>query len=483
MSLPAPRDTLFLGLSSALALLLGLFVKSGFWAGVAAIPGALAGFAFTLRYFNLSTVLLLAGTPTLFVYANNFLEAVPYLRVERALFVVLIGALFLRVVLQKKHLKPTIGIDKWMVILLLVCGASVIMTSYGEPKDIVKNNLVTYIHGLLLPYGVYFIARQQDWSAGEINRWVWIMLFAGAYLVAAGVLQIFLDMNFFYPRYLVPPAVADRASGTFVNPSHYGMVITVFMFLSMLVYLRSRDRLIQVVSVACMVLLGIGLLLCKTRAPWLGAFLGMLFFFFNEHRLRPLLAAGAFAGILGVLVALPWLVDSGLLQERVFFIESLYPRLSSYLTAINIVIHNPLVGIGFGPTVFIEAKPEYATTFGIISMQWTRFAGVPHNEFLHILVLTGLLGLIPFLGILVWCNRLTRKRTYDGGELGRLRNDFALITRAVFITYLLNCLLVDVLFFDYFLMLMFFMLGILVSLDDQLGSKASAESRAGGCAA
>lgn len=479
MRLAAPRDFLFLGMSSGLAILLALFVKSGFWAGVVAIPSALAGCAFALRYFNLSTVLFMAGTPTLFIYANNFLEVVPYIRVERAMIVVLISALLLRVTLQKKTLKPINGIEKWMLLLLLVCGASVVIVSYGEPKEVVKNNLVTYIQGVLLPYGAYFIARQQNWSAGQINRWLLIMLLAGAYLVAAGVLQIFLDMSFFYPRYLAPPAVSDRASGTFVNPSHYGMVIAVFMFLSMLVYLRSHDRMIKVASVASMALLGIGLLLCKTRAPWMGAFLGMLFIFVFEHRSRPLIATGFVLSVLGLLVALPWLLDSGLLQERVFFIESLFPRLTSYTTAINIFIHNPFFGIGFGPTIFIEAKPEYATTFGLISMQWTRFAGVPHNEFLHILVLTGLVGFIPFLLILAWFNRLTCKRAYDGGEMEKLRNDFAFITRVVFFTYLLNCLLVDVLFFGYFLMLMFFMLGIVVSLDDQFRLKASAGARAG----
>lgn len=472
MRLPIPRDFFYFSFSSALALLLGIFVKSGFWVGVIALPGALAGPIFTLRYFNLASILFIAGTPTLFIYVNNFLEVVPYLRVERAMVIALLGALMLRVFVQKMPIKSVIPIERWMLILMVVCGTAVVLTSAGEPKDVIKNNLVTYVQGLFLPYSAYFIARQQNWLQDQVNRWLYIMMFVGVYLFATGLLQIFLDMHFFYPHYLSPPAVADRASGTFVNPNEYGMVMTTFILLGMLLYIRSRDRLMRVTWIGLMMLFGIGLLLCKTRAPWMAAFFGILFIFAREQRSRALISTGFFIGVLGLLAVLPWLIDSGVLRERVFFLESLYPRLSSYLTAINIIIQNPFVGIGFGPQVFIDAKPEYATTFGLISMQWTRFASVPHNEFLHVLVLTGLIGFIPFVRLLVWFNRLTRPLSNAPGKLGQLRNDFALITRAVFFTYLLNCLLVDVLFFHYFLMLMFFMLGIVVSLDDQLQQHA-----------
>lgn len=193
------------------------------------------------------------------------------------------------------------------------------------------------------------------------------------------------------------------------------------------------------------------------------------------HECASCSSGGGIFSVIVMLAALPYLAATGVLQERVLEINTLFPRVAAYATSLNIIIHNPLTGLGFGISTFLDAKAEYATTFGLVPLQWTVFAGVPHNDFLHLLVLTGLAGFIPFVIILYWALKLSNpvrlRRT--GAEQWRI--ELGIYLNAIFIAYLATSMIVDTLFFRYFLMLVYFLLGVLVSAgsNEPVGKKTS----------
>jgi len=447
------------------ALVYGVFLHVEFWPGVAALPLLFVGGVLVQKYQNLASILFIAGTPTIFIFANNYLDSVPFLRVERALVPLFFVVLLLPLVIRKQRLQPTLPIEKWMLVMLIASGFSFVYASYDQTSGIVKENLVVVIQGFLLPYAAFYIARHQTWTDKSVTHLLWAMMFAGLYLVVAGVLQYYFSYTFFYPKYLESPDF-DRASGTMVNPSHYGLILSTLLFLAIVLYVRSADVMKRCVLVGFMALFAFGLVISKTRAPWLGALVGLLWIFLVDRRSRPLLIAGAMAGLLALVVALPWLIDSGVMRQRVFEIESMFPRLAAYTTSLNVIVHNPIIGLGIGRDTFFESKVDYATTFGLISPYWTQYASVPHNEFLHVLVLLGLSGFIPFLMILRHLIKCARRDLVEpNSRLNRMRNDLAIGCQAILAAYFANALLVDILLFRDFLLILFFTFGVLASLN------------------
>jgi O-antigen ligase len=427
------------------AIIYGVFLHVEFWAGVAALPVLLIGIVFVQKFQNLATVFFVAGTPTIFIFANNYLDSVPFLRVERALIPLFVMVLFLPMVLRKQKLQRLLAI-----------------------AEVVKDNLVVVIQGFLLPYAAFFIARHQRWSDQTVTRLLWALMLAGMYLVAAGILQYYFSMTFFFPKYLVAPEF-DRASGTLVNPSHYGLILSTFLFLSITLFVRSQDALKKGILLMFMVLFVFGLVISKTRAPWLGALMGLAWLFVLDRRTRPLLVTGGVLAIVALVISLPWLIDSGVMRQRVFEIESMFPRLAAYTTALNIIAQNPILGLGIGPGTFFESKIDYGTTFGLISPYWTRFASVPHNEFLHIFVLMGASGFIPFIVILKLLSDSTRLRASDClTPESNVRGDLAISCQAILVAYIVNGMLVDILLFRDFLLILFFTFGVLASLNVQV---------------
>lgn len=462
------NNLLSLSFAFFVAIVYGVFLHVEFWAGVAALPVLLIGIVFVQKFQNLATVFFVAGTPTIFIFANNYLDSVPFLRVERALIPLFVMVLFLPMILRKQKLQRLLAIEKWMLAMLFVSAFSFVYASYGAPSEVVKDNLVVVIQGFLLPYAAFFIARHQRWSDQTVTRLLWALMLAGMYLVAAGVLQYYFSMTFFFPKYLVAPEF-DRASGTLVNPSHYGLILSTFLFLSITLFVRSQDALKKGILLMFMVLFVFGLVISKTRAPWLGALMGLAWIFVHDRRTRPLLVTGGVLATVALVISLPWLIDSGVMRQRVFEIESMFPRLAAYTTALNIIAQNPILGLGIGPGTFFESKVDYGTTFGLISPYWTRFASVPHNEFLHIFVLMGASGFIPFIVILKLLSDSTRLRA--GNCLtpeSNVRGDLAIACQAILVAYIVNGMLVDILLFRDFLLILFFTFGVLASLNVQV---------------
>ena len=450
---------------ASLTVFYSLLIASGSWIAVAVIPAAFLLLILALKHYKLFTIIWLTGTPTLFVFANNFLTAIPLLRVERALVPILLAYTIAAPIFLKKKLRPLLPIEKTMFVMVVICSLSLLSVNYDKSIIEAKDSLVFFIHGFLLPYLAFFVARQINWTPRDISILIWILIGAGVYLAIAGLLQYFFNIGYFYPRYF-DAAIEDRSTGSFRTPGEYGLVMATLLFIVLYKFVNTQDSVIRFILLAISALFIAGLFVSLTRASWLSAVAGIAIITLMDKRVRGVISVGAIACAIAFVAALPFFAQQDLLSGRIFDITTMYPRITAYTSAANMIMHNPVLGLGFDRFTFFEAKAEYATSFGLVSPQWTVFAGVPHNDFVHILVLTGIVGLIPFLLIVLWTFRLTQQDTLAASGANSWRIEFSVYVRAIIVAYLASALFVDVLFYGYFIMLMFFLLGVITSYDD-----------------
>ena len=125
-------------------------------------------------------------------------------------------------------------------------------------------------------------------------------------------------------------------------------------------------------------------------------------------------------------------------------------------------VHHPVLGVGFGADAFVQNRTAYFASFGPVTAEWAAEAGPPHNDLLHLLVMMGLAGTIPYVLVWVAAVKLTRRPGTVRGEAASFGEDLAVYVRASAIVVIVNALFADAIYFTYLLTLVFFLLGILV---------------------
>jgi O-antigen ligase len=158
-------------------------------------------------------------------------------------------------------------------------------------------------------------------------------------------------------------------------------------------------------------------------------------------------AGVALAWALALAVAWPFIADSAFVRLRVMDMTPIHARIVTTATALNMVAHRPLLGYGFGRYTYDSGKWDYVVGAFGLSSQLAYGTGVPHNEYLHVLVLLGLVGFVPYALILILAWR-TAARHYREGFAGvsGSRRDIALVFLSVISQFLTTLCAADALF-------------------------------------
>ena len=235
-------------------------------------------------------------------------------------------------------------------------------------------------------------------------EWLWLfrgVVGAGAIASVLGLLQAFHISPPFV--YMVDPG---RVSSTLANPVFFGGYLTLFLFIGLLLFLEEKKGVVRF-AVSAAVALGLAaLILSGTRGAWVGLGLGLAVFFgsvlfFAGANRRLVLKIGVFvllglvlAGI--VLVNIPAAQEWRIIQRATHFpIGELQSRLVGWTVAFDAFKERPL--FGWGPESFVILfdkffKPEY-----VIAIGENTFFDRAHNQPLHLLATTGLVGLVSYL--------------------------------------------------------------------------------------
>jgi O-antigen ligase len=229
-------------------------------------------------------------------------------------------------------------------------------------------------------------------SRREVERAFRVLLVSSTLAAAYAVYQMFSGRDLIRDRTLEPIASLFIATGAFGHHLTYGghILLTSVLAFAFLAFRPSRA------AAAATILQAGGLLASFARTAWIGAFAGMgATILMLRGRTRRWILAGGGAALLAAL-ALP------VVRERIADPWALHddPRIRLWRTALRIWWDHPIFGAGLG---------SFKTQFPLYKVPGFYMAtGHPHNDFLNILVHSGIVGLAAFLFIGVRYGLLVR---------------------------------------------------------------------------
>lgn len=443
---------------------------------------ALVGLCFLLAVVFQPLIGLLAwlvAAPVLNYYVRiPFPAGVPDVTFQRMVVGLLLVVVFTPVILGRKPFPRMGGTGKAM---LAFSAIGLVLCFVGTPP--VTRNLELFFRAYPMAFLIYFITTQVVRSDRDIRTALWLVALLAAYLSAIGIYQRFTG------NVLFVPASADlnstylwqvgRATGPFSSSVEFGAVVAAGLLAIFLLVGHRRNDLQAAVLWLVVPLTALAMLYSYTRAVWLGFLLAAVGTYGWAPRLRRLLARTALLGAVAAAIATPILWSDTLFAARVQAVNPLTGRLLMYPTALRMAIHRPLFGYGVSPTTFGQARGEFFGSFAGIGTSTGQYLNPPHNELLHVLVLTGFVGLAAYVAIYVTLWRRSRRLKEllaPGDTFGQSCLAFY---RGVFILLFVNAFFIDLVFLTYLTTFAFFIFG-LMQAQLQLREAARTAGGAGG---
>ena len=411
-----PRPMLALPLLG-LAVLVGLMLGTEEWLAAAAALGLLGGVLGLMTGRWWVAMVWLAVSPTVAVFFNNLLQGIPFFRTERVLLLVLVGYFVADAAFRKRPIDTLDHAERCMLAFLGVCLAHALWSLSIKPLGPwSKEDGALFYDGYLMPMLGYFIARRLHWHGDRSRRFLWLMGGAALFLAATAPLETLLGVAWFIPKYLDVIHILKRATGTFGNAASYGAVMGSLFLLAGLLYVHARTS-VQRAALGTLLIVILGaVLLSKTRAAWVGLLVALVVVYAKEPASRGLLgllgAVGAMAGV----VVLPLLLASQGFQDRALDAAPVYNRIASTAAAVSMMVQNPLTGVGFSRAAFGQNRGAYAVDVGDVSGAWIRELAVPHNEFLNVGAMTGLVGFMLYLRVFIAVFSALARNGRDGSS-------------------------------------------------------------------
>ncbi len=486
MMQPAQRRAATVALRRALASspwavvagLFGLSLGSGAWIVSGAIIGLL-----------LALVLLLSGTwwiamawivlaPTVGVFFNDLLQGIPFFRADRILVLVLLAGMASRVVLYKHRFVAASAVERRMGLFLALAIVHVLWRLRGESlADWSKQDAALLFDGYLMPMAGYFIARRLAWTEDRATRFLWMLGAAALFLAVSAPLETLLGITWFIPTYIDVIHILLRATGTFGNAAAYGAVMGSMLLMVTLLYTRAREPVQRVGLFALLLLVLAAIALSKTRASWVGAAVGFAFVFVRDPGSRPLLTISGAGVALAAVVAIPLLLAMHGFEERVLDTAPVYNRIAGWGAATNMMVQNPLTGVGWSRYAFGANRGEYAIDVGDVTGAWIRELTVPHNEFFNVGAMTGVIGFVLYLRIFSGMFATLRASWADAAN-GAFTRAMAVYVGAMWLAWCVNACFADFGNFGYANIIIYFCAGTVAALADRRPAPGAALAEA-----
>ena len=398
----------------------------------------------------------LIGSPTIFGFPNEFLRALPFVTMERLLLFVLIVMVFLQYTFSKRKTK---WLSLEVTILVFLIYALVSLALHTDMILYRKDGWLWIQY--LLPMASFIVSRRIEWSEPGLKTLLVALTITGVFLAVVGILQSRFGVNVFAMNFQsVTVGHEGRAYGTFSSAHTYVATLFIFLTITLLQYSIYKDEFIRFILILAMGVIAVGIVLGISRGPWIGAALAFMVIFIKHPQARPFMLVGGLVGFFVGMYFFLLLIDNlDALINRALSIRSLEGRAAAWATAVNMISDNPLFGVGFSASAYLQNKAEYITGIGSLTAQYAVFHGVPHNEYLHVAVMLGISGLILFLMILLRLVKLMFQVFHDKSE-SIMRRHLALYTAAIIIALMFNSFFSDTFVQDYFWVLAFFLAGI-----------------------
>jgi O-antigen ligase len=295
---------------------------------------------------------------------------------------------------------PPLGVGWAFALWFIVCAFGFFLNASPEAPWLFR--LVIFKWVLMLYAFVYVFQRVP--LPTRILPWASLVFFVSNVFALWAYLTRY---DFFRGIYLDIPLSAHRLGGFFFDPMTYGhsYALCFFMLLWTTFFMtRKQPPWLSAFSWLNVLLLGLTLLFTFTRGVWFGVFWGLLISAFILKRRIGIWVTLALLSLFGLLFSVwPTFKDRVL---HVFQASENYDsqRIVLWKTNWQIFKDYPLLGIGYDENS--RRLREYYDRLGIPEGFFESHA---HNQYLHILAGTGVLGLACYLIIIGFFMRQSLK--------------------------------------------------------------------------
>jgi O-antigen ligase len=311
-----------------------------------------------------------------------------------------------------------------------------------------KQPAATLVFFYYMPLVLYLVARRMILSTTAL-RWVLGSLAAfGVYLAVVAWAEVHEHWGVVFPTYIASPKHAEyfgRGRGPFLNPTANGLYLSAGLAATLLLWMRANSRL-RLVLLAAAAAIAAGLYYTLTRSVWMGAALVVLIAVAPglPRAWRLLTVGGTLLAALLVLAFhwesfLAFKRDKELTAEDVADSAALRPVLAA--VAWEMFRDRPLAGFGFGQYKREHVAYLASRRYGI-DLEKAR-GYIQHNQFLGLLVETGLLGAgLCVLVLALWGRQAWR--VWCRSDLPLEVRQMGLLLLAVLAAYVVNAMFHDV---------------------------------------
>lgn len=261
----------------------------------------------------------------------------------------------------------------------------------------------------LLSFVVLFVLIVDSLRAEkDIRRMVKFLVLSSLVPLFVGLVQV--CSNFDLSVFSLEPSF--RVSATLTHPNAYAFYLVMIIVLSVSLFIQTRSGTHRSLLLFLIALLLVSLVFTYTRSAWIGLALAVLGVAILKNRKLLIVAPLTFYGLM---LAFPFisLRFDALFNPELFRYTSLAWRIELWSASIPYFLSHPIFGNGFG-------------TFQLIGFQIDDWFAAAHNDYLRLLVETGIIGLSGFLILLVSLARLGIKarRKATGRYFGYITTGF-----------------------------------------------------------
>jgi len=398
------------------------------------------------------------------------------LTLDRLAFIVLVGTYLVQRFLGQTDPKP---IDRGDLLIFAFVGLLVANTFTHDWRATSGAEVIPLwrlIAGYLVPFTVFWIAKQAPLSRSGVRGLHAVLAGFGLYLAITGILEITGQWSLVFPKHIADADLGlhfGRARGPMLQSATFGLCLTIGM-LALLVSLPRLTPRGRLLLFGTLPLFFASIYFSYTRTVWLGAVASLAVLLWTvlsgPRRIVTFAAIGTIVLAVGItrwdqIVALKR--DSSAADTR----SSTTMRASFAYVSWQMFLDRPIWGCGFGH--FPIAKRDYLADRAIDLPLTEIWHEAHHNVLLSLLTETGLLGMLLFAAILgLW--GLSSWQLWSDGMLPDWMRWHGLLMMTTLAAYFFALLFFELSYSPIDNSLVFYLAGVTAGLRSMAGHAAPA---------
>ena len=325
-----------------------------------------------------------------FVYLNVELgRGIPNLTLTRIMTGVLAVLILAQAATGHRKLARLTWADLFLI--LFAFGGVISVPASVNP---LKGTITSFFDLVLVPIAVYFLARNLIATRRDLKSVMIVLMIVGSYLSFLATREQLTGDVWFYPenRSITYTRSIRRVVGLLGNPAFIAIIIDMALPWTWYLFFNGKQR--RPLYLAAIGLMMAGVFFCMNRSAWAGmliAYVAMAMFMKRFRRVFLIMLV--VAAIVGS-IYWAFIVSSAAVQERLTAGAPVEYRLETWDIALKIVKDHPLLGIGYDS--FFHYYKRYANW-----NVYLRAVPTPHNTYLWIMLMGGVVALVPFLAFLL----------------------------------------------------------------------------------